>query len=111
VLSLAGATCDEGGIKRFRQYARSRVSELEQVGEHSGGIAGWRASCDRLGIRGGATGSGIGDEDGNLLAQAVSSAVSASSISASAREKGLGIMGGLHFLGFAPGLFGSVGFG
>ena len=71
---LAGSPGDASSISFRRQTSRSIVSEAEHVGEQIEGVGGWRASGGKTGIPSGTMAGG--DEGGNLLAQACSSAAS-----------------------------------
>ena len=87
--ALAGNPCRAGGVSMRSQDSRALVSPCKHVGEHSDGVAGWRAAWGSGGIAGGLTAGG--GNGGELAAQPVSSSPSSSSI-------GQGL--GLTFSGF-----------
>jgi hypothetical protein len=85
--ALASRPCKSAAVGDVSQDSRSRVSADEHVGEHSNGVAGWRALAGSGGIRGGAT--GVGDKGTDAFGQALRSGSSRSGVSLRSHQAGV----------------------
>lgn len=88
---LALAAGDAAAVSFGSKFSTARLQAAEHVGEHRS----WGAGCRADGGSGGTAGAGVGGKAGGVLAQALSSISSGSSIAARTSGPGLGSMGSL----------------